>query len=66
MSEAVEIKEPKAVKNRTYACCPICSKTLVQADYIRNGIIKCENCRRRVYVDISDNGVIVKVVNKSE
>lgn len=50
MSETLEIKEPKAVKNRTYACCPICSKTLVQADYIRNGIIKCENCRRRVYV----------------
>ena len=62
MSEALEIKEQKAVKSRTYACCPICSKT----DYIRNGIIKCENCHRRVYVDISDNGVIVKVVNKSE
>lgn len=42
MSEALEIKEQKAVKSRTYACCPICSKTLVQADYIRNGIIKCE------------------------
>ena len=55
MSEALEIKEQKAVKSRTYACCPICSKTLVQADYIRNGIIKCENCHRRVYVDISDN-----------
>lgn len=65
MSESLEIKEPKAVKSRVYACCPICSKTLVQADYIRNGIIKCENCRR-VYVDISDNGVIVKVINKSE
>ncbi len=38
MSEALEIKEQKAVKSRTYACCPICSKTLVQADYIRNGI----------------------------
>ena len=62
MSEAVEIKEPKAVKSRTYACC----KTLIQADYIKNGIIKCDNCRRRVYVDISDNGVIIKVINKSE
>ena len=66
MSEAVEIKEPKAVKSRTYACCPICSKTLIQADYIKNGIIKCDNCRGRVYVDISDNGVIIKVINKSE
>ena len=54
MSEAVEIKEPKAVKSRTYACCPICSKTLIQADYIKNGIIKCDYSPRRVYVDISD------------
>lgn len=52
--------ENQAKETLFYACCPICSKTLIQAETIKNGIIKCENCHKRIAVEIS-NGKITAV-----
>lgn len=45
---------------KMYVCCPICSKTLIQAETIKNGIIKCESCHKRIIVEI-DKGKITAV-----
>lgn len=50
----------------SYACCPRCSKTLIQAINVYNGIIKCENCRRRYIIDIQDGKVAIQPLNKTE
>lgn len=52
--------DKQVIKTLYYACCPICSKTLIQAETIKNGIIKCENCHKRIAVEIS-NGKITAV-----
>ena len=28
---------------KVYACCPLCSATLLQAEFVKNGVTKCEN-----------------------
>jgi DNA-directed RNA polymerase subunit M/transcription elongation factor TFIIS len=41
----------------SYACCPKCSKTLIQAVAVYKGIIKCETCHRRYSIEIKDGKV---------
>lgn len=45
---------------KMYVCCPICSKTLIQAETIKNGIIKCESCHKRIIGEV-DKGKITVV-----
>ncbi len=53
------------VKKETYkdpvkkvcACCPFCSSTLLQAECVKNGVTKCEQCNQRVRIEI-ENGII--------
>lgn len=47
-------KEP--VK-KVYACCPFCSATLLQAECVKNGVTKCEQCHQRVSIEI-ENGIV--------
>ena len=56
----------KEQENYAYACCPRCSKTLIQAVSVHNGIIKCENCHRRFIIEIQDGKVTVQPLNKTE
>ena len=42
---------------KVYACCPLCSATLLQAEFVKNGVTKCENCHQRICVDI-ENGIV--------
>ncbi len=54
---------------KMYVCCPICSKTLIQAETIKNGIIKCESCHKRIIVEIDKGKVTVvplEVENKKD
>ena len=39
---------------KVYACCPLCSATLLQAEFVKNGVTKCENCHQRICVDIEN------------
>lgn len=50
----------KTIPSQMYVCCPICSKTLIQAETIKKGIIKCENCHKRIAIEIH-NGKITAV-----
>lgn len=56
----------KGQENYTYACCPRCSKTLIQAVSVHSGIIKCENCHRRFIIEIQDGKVTVQPLSKTE
>ena len=47
-------QEKTKVEVRAYVCCPNCSKLLLQGELVKNTIIKCENCRRRILVNIED------------
>ncbi len=58
--------EEKKPNTLLYACCPKCSKTLIQAVCVIGGIIKCENCHRRYSIEIQDGVVTVKPINKTE
>lgn len=42
---------------KVYACCPLCSATLLQAEFVKNGVTKCENCHQGICVDI-ENGIV--------
>lgn len=28
---------------KVYACCPLCSATLLQTEFVKNGVTKCEH-----------------------
>lgn len=49
-----------------YACCPICSKVLLQAESVKSCIIKCENCHRRIYVEIENDEVRTQKLSRDE
>ncbi len=63
--------ESKALKDKqqdifSYACCPKCSKTLIQAVTVHKGIIKCETCHRRYSIEIQDGKVNIQPLNKTD
>ena len=31
---------------KVYACCPLCSATLLQAEFVKNGVTKCNKTRK--------------------
>ena len=43
---------------RLYVCCPHCSKVLLQGELVKNTIVKCENCRRRIFIEIEDGKTV--------
>lgn len=47
----------KPIPPQMYVCCPICSKTLMQAETVKKGIIKCENCHKRIAVEIHNDKI---------
>ena len=42
---------------KVYACGPFCSATLLQAECVKNGVTKCEQCHKRVRIEI-ENGIV--------
>ena len=42
---------------KVYACCLFCSATLLQAECVKNGVTKCEQCHQRVSIEI-ENGIV--------
>lgn len=42
---------------KVYTCCPFCSATLLQAECVKNGVTKCEQCHKRVRIEI-ENGIV--------
>ncbi len=66
MEHTRNTSEEKKNENLAYACCPRCSKTLIQAISVHNGIVKCENCHRRYVIEIQDGKVSVQPLNKTE
>lgn len=42
----------KDLVKKVYACCPFCSSTLLQAECVKNGVTKCEQCHQRVRIEI--------------
>lgn len=47
----------KDLVKKVYACCPFCSSTLLQAECVKNGVTKCEQCHQRVRIEI-ENGIV--------
>lgn len=66
MAENEEEKSKRSVKGRMYASCPVCSKTLIQAGGLQNGLIKCDGCRQLISIEISNGSVVTNVARKSE
>lgn len=38
--------------NRLYINCPICCAILLHARIVKDGIIKCERCHKRSWIEI--------------
>ena len=51
------IVEKKDLSKRLYVSCPICSTMLMQAHIIDDGIIKCERCHKKIWIEIKDGKV---------
>lgn len=48
---------------RLYVCCPHCSKVLLQGELVKNTVVKCENCRRRIFIEIEDGKIVAVPFN---
>lgn len=48
----------------SYTCsCPLCGTILISASSVKNGTLKCSNCKKKVKVTILDDGeCIVKLI----
>ena len=55
MTEDKKIKKNRELPIRFYVSCPICSSVLLQGEYVKNTIVKCEGCKQRIIVNI-ENG----------
>ncbi len=53
----------KPIPTRTFACCPVCSKTLIQAELVKNAVIKCEGCKNHIFIEIENGKAIAKPNN---
>lgn len=51
---------------RLYISCPVCAFTLIQAEIIKSGIIKCPHCHKRISVEIIDGKVITIPLGRNE
>ena len=51
---------------RLYVCCPHCSKVLLQGELVKNTIVKCENCRRRIFIEIEEGKTVAIPFNSSK
>lgn len=58
--------EDKNGFNRLYISCPICAFTLMQAEIVKSGIIKCPHCHKRISVEIIDGKVIAIPLGRNE
>lgn len=52
--------------SRLYISCPVCAFTLMQAETVKSGIIKCPHCHKRISVEIIDGKVITTPLGKNE
>ncbi len=50
---------------RKFACCPNCSMVLIQAEAMKNAVIRCPNCKRKVFIEINNGRVVTKVYESS-
>lgn len=53
----------KSIPTRKYVSCPICSKVLLQGELVKNTLVKCENCHRRIFVEIENGKTIANIYN---
>lgn len=54
------------VQTRMYISCPVCAFTLMQAEIVKAGIIKCPHCHKRICVEIIDGKVTAIPLGKNE
>lgn len=58
--------EDKNESKRRYISCPNCAVTLMQAETVKAGIIKCPQCHKRISVEIINGKVITDELGKNE
>lgn len=56
----------KQDSDKLYVCCPICSARLLQAEYVKNGHTKCENCKQFIGFSVENGKVTVYVMPKKQ
>lgn len=58
--------DDKNGSNRLYINCPICGAILLQAQIVKDGIIKCERCHKRSWIEIHEGKVTAIPINKKD
>lgn len=51
-------EKKKQIPKRLFASCPVCGNIIIQAEYIKNALIKCERCHNMITVEIEGNKII--------
>ena len=63
----METQEKKKInKERSYVCCPICSTLLIQGEFAKNCVVRCENCHQRIIVEIEDGKTSAKPLHSKK
>lgn len=58
--------EDKNGTNRLYINCPICGAILLQAQIVKDGIIKCERCHKRSWIEIQNERITAIPLSKKD
>ena len=48
----------KQIPKRLFASCPVCGNVIIQAEQVKNAVIKCERCHNMITVEIEGNKII--------
>ena len=51
-------EKKKPIPKRLYVSCPVCGNVIMQAEAVKNAILKCDNCRQRITVEVDGNKVV--------
>lgn len=62
MTEKNESKKYK----RLYVCCPVCGKILIQAEQIKDAIMKCFFCHHYICIELENDRVTAKLSKKDD
>lgn len=51
-------EKKKQIPKRLFASCPVCGNVIIQAEHVKNAVIKCERCHNMITVEIEGNKII--------
>lgn len=59
-----DVDKKKIIPTRVYICCPVCAKKLIQAELVKNAVMKCDTCRNYIFIEVENGRITAKAIEK--